>query len=492
MHIKPLTLALAGLAGSLALAGCDLDVPDLNNPGLDQLQTAPQRLDISTAASGLLVGNRQAKATTVGMVNQLGILGREAFDFDPSDSRFVAELLEGPLIKNSPFGGIFWAANYANIKLGNIMLHALDKVAEDDDHVAAGTGMTPAQKNGVRGFVHTIQAHDLWVVIMTHDSTGAPIDVDRDVDAPLAPFVSKTDVYKEIARLLDAAVGANELAGAGMAFSFTLPPGYAGFNTPPNFIKFNRALRARVAVYLKDYSGALTALAASFLDDDPANAAKTGFFTTGVTYSFSTTAGDTTNGLTSPVIYAHPKLETDAQKQTDGKTLDARFVAKTTAALDSMGKPAPGNTKIDTALSSLIKFKLYTAPTSTVPMIRNEELILLKAEALWFQTPSDPVGAMAELNLVRQNSGKLAVAPLATSDADFITALLYERRYSLMYEGGHRWIDLRRFGIDLPKDADKNSRNLHYPVPQAECDARGGSAAVPQCMIASTDPGPAT
>jgi hypothetical protein len=44
----------------------------------------------------------------------------------------------------------------------------------------------------------------------------------------------------------------------------------------------------------------------------------------------------------------------------------------------------------------------------------------------------------------------------------------------------------------LPTDADKNSQNLHYPVPQAECDARGGSAAVPQCMIASTDPGPAT
>ena len=489
MHIKPLTLALAGLTGSLALAACNLDVPDLNNPGLDQLQTSPQRNDINTAATGLLIGNRGGKANTVGLVNQLGIIGREAYDFDPSDSRFVAELLEGPLIKNSPFGGVFWAANYANIKLGNIVLHALDKVAEDDAHVAAGTGLSVAQKNGIRGFVHTIQAHDLLVVVVTHDSTGAPIDVDRDPDADLAPFVSKTEVYKEVARLLDSATGANELGGGGAAFSFTLPAGYAGFNTPANFLKFNRALRARVAIYLKDYPGALTALAASFLDDDPADLTMANFFSKGVFYSYSTTAGDATNGLTSTVIYAHPKLTTDAQMQAaDPTLLDARYVAKVTTA-KALGND-PGNTKIDTALASSIQFKLYTGPSDPVALIRNEELILLKAEALWFKTPSDPVGAMTELNLVRQNSGKLAAVAAATSDTDFVDKLLYERRYSLLYEGGHRWIDLRRFGRPLPKDAPNNSQNLHFPVPQAECDARGGTE--PACMIASTDAGPAT
>jgi hypothetical protein len=481
MHIKSLTVALAGIAGSLALAGCDLEVIDLNNPGLDTLETAPTKTSIGTAATGLVIGNRGGKANTVGLVNQCGILGREAFDFDTSDSRFVAELLEGPLIKNSPFGGVFWAANYANIRLGNVILHGAEKVP----NLPEPEDWTDENKKALAGFVHTIQALEFMIVIVTHDSTGAPIDVDHPIDAPLAPFVSKTDVYKEIARLLDAAVP--ELQAGGAAFTFALSPGFAGFNTPTNFIKFNRAIRARIAVYQKDYPAALKALAASFLDDDPADLATAGFFTKGVNYVYSTAAGDVTNGLTNPGIYAHPKLETEAQKQANN-ALDARFVAKTTPAVDSAGKPVPGNTKIDPALASVIKFKLYSSSSSSVPLIRNEELILLKAEALWFNGDHD--GATTALNLVRQNSGKLAALAVPADDADFVDKLLYERRYSLMYEGGHRWIDLRRFGRPLPKDADKNSQNLHFPVPQAECDARGGTE--PACAIASTDPGPAT
>jgi len=92
--MKMPSFALVGLAGiAVALSGCDLDIPDLNNPGLDQLENAPTAPSINTAATGLLVGNRTAKTATGGFVNQLGILGRESYDFDSADGRFVSELI---------------------------------------------------------------------------------------------------------------------------------------------------------------------------------------------------------------------------------------------------------------------------------------------------------------------------------------------------------------------------------------------------------------
>src|SRR5689334_10813708 len=113
---KSLTLVIGG-GVALAVAGFDLPDPNLNQPGLQQLQNTPTVVSINTAATGLLVGNRGAKSAPTGLVNQLGILGRESYDFDAADTRFVSELIQGNLSKASPFGGSFWAGNYANIKL---------------------------------------------------------------------------------------------------------------------------------------------------------------------------------------------------------------------------------------------------------------------------------------------------------------------------------------------------------------------------------------
>lgn len=500
MSIKNLAL-IAAVLGPLGLTACSLDIPDLNNPGLDQLETNPNRTIVNSAATGLLIGNRQAKATTTGFVNQLGILGRESYDFDPSDSRFTGELLQGSLSKTDAFGSVFWAVNYANIRLGHLILHSLDKVAD----------FTDAEKTAIRGFTHTIQALDLMVVILTHDVTGAVIDTDRPIDE-IAPFVPKEAVYAEIARLLD--LGQTELATvpSDTGFPFRLSPGFVGFDTPTDFIKFNRAIRARIAVYQKDYATALTVLTAltaldkSFLPDT--NDGTQVDFNKGVFYVYSLLTGDAVNALVNPAIGAHPALQTDAQRQeADSTHLDARYEAKVTPILDAKKLPTSLDGPALSGVSTTIKFKLYTSPISSIPVIRTEELLLLQAEALYFAPPPlrDRPRALAKLNIVRQGSGKLK--PLSLDDLDgvdnetaFTDALLYERRYSLMFEGGHRWIDLRRFGIKLPVDFDmdvkddagevkikKHVRNVHYPVPLAECDARPGE---PACAITSQQGGP--
>src|SRR5918912_1092553 len=87
----------------------------------------------------------------------------------------------------------------------------------------------------------------------------------------------------------------------------------------------------------------------------------------------------------------------------------------------------------------------YPSPNSPIPLIKNEELILLRAEANINLSNFGP--AVADIDLVRQASGGLAPYSGTVDQPSLINELLYNKRYSLMYEGGHSWIDYRRYGL---------------------------------------------
>ena len=446
---RPSSLAWLALAGAVALAGCDLDVEDLNNPGLDELSENPTPSGIAAACTGLIIGNRIGTAAANGYVAQLGILGREAYNFDAADPRFVGELLAGPLNPGSPFGGNFWAAPYANIRVAEIILDGVDQVAEFDGEPASA----------IKGFVHTIKALDLLRVITTRDTIGAVIATDTEGVNELGPIASKEETLDEIASLLDQ--GAEELAAGGEAFPFPLSSGYAGFDTPATFRTFNRGIRARVAAYQEDYDTVLTALEESFIDDTVTTVAG---LEVGVYHSYSTGSGDATNGLTNPNIYAHPSIVAD--KQDDDMRVDRKVV--------QVPEEEAGGAQ---GLTSDLKFTMYTSPEAPVPIIRNEELILLRAEAHWGLGDLDL--AIDDLNIVRTVSGGLPPLAGGLSAAEVEDEILYNRRYSLLFEGGHRWIDLRRFGRldELPIDLEGLVINSRYPIPAQECDGRPGEPA---------------
>jgi hypothetical protein len=121
-----------------------------------------------------------------------------------------------------------------------------------------------------------------------------------------------------------------------------------------------------------------------------------------------------------------------------------------------------------------LKFKLYANPTDPFPIIKNEELLLIRAEV---NLASD--AALADINLVRTVSGGLEPIALATWQAmtreQRITELLYNRRYSLLWEWGHRWVDMRRFGrLDQlvgPRGAGDRIFD-RVPFPEDECIMR--------------------
>jgi hypothetical protein len=448
------TISALILLTAVGVAGCDLDVPDLNNPGLDQLGEEPTPSSVAAACTGLLIGSRAGTASANGYVSQLGILGRESYNFDAADPRYVGELLAGPLQSGSPFGGNFWTAPYANLRLGAIVLEAVERVPEFAGEQAAA----------IRGFTLTIRALDLLRVITTRDTIGAVLEVNLPI-GELGPVADKDAVYDEIARSLDE--GAEELAAAGEAtFPFPLSSGFSGFDTPASFLLFNRALRARVAAYQEDYDTVLSALEDSFIDDTVTTVAG---LEVGVYHSYSTGSGDSTNGLTNPNIYAHPSIVADAEEG------DQRLARKIVQVPAEEAGGAQG-------LTSDLKFTMYASPAAPVPIIRNEELILLRAEASWAM--GDLAAAKMDLDLIRSVSGGLGPIPVGPSAAEIEDELLYNRRYSLLFEGGHRWIDLRRFDrIDeLPLDLPGHVRNVRYPLPTAECDGRPGE---PACGMSS-------
>ena len=109
---------------------------------------------------------------------------------------------------------------------------------------------------------------------------------------------------------------------------------------------------------------------------------------------------------------------------------------------------------------------VYTSGTAPIPIIRNEELILLYAEAkIATSAFSDAVVA---LNIIRTTHGLNTYSGALTKDA-LITEMLYQRRYSLFYEG-HRWIDMRRYNklSDLPIDRVNDDVWQLFPLPVSE------------------------
>lgn len=434
---------LALCLGALVVGACgDLNVPDLNNPSLELLQTAPTRSAVSSAATGLLIGHRVDVASSNGYVVMLGILGREAYNFDAADPRYITEMLAAPqLDPGSPrFGGNFWQQPYANIRNANLVLSAVEKVA----------GMSDAEKEATRGFAKTIQALDFMVLINTRDTNGLAVDVSGPI-TELGPIVTREEGFAHVVRLLDQAKA--HLQAGGDAFPFALSSGFKGFDTPATFLKFNRAVKARVDVYQRDWNQALADLNESFLD---VNAP----LSLGVYHVFGTGSGDTLSGLINPNIYVHPSIVTGAEKKPNND-LDDRVTRKVHAV-----KP---RTVQD--LTSSYMFSLYPTNTTPVPIIRNEELILLRAEANIGLGNLAP--AIDDINFIRVNSGGLPPRTDLTAD-NIIDELLKQREYSLLFEGGHRWIDARRYGrLDqLPRDLPTHSIHARFPIPVQETDAR--------------------
>ena len=447
------------LPGALlvAAAACNSDrlaIPNYNSPTVAGVATDPNGIQL--LVTGIQAGQRGEHAA---WISDAGVFGRESYNYFPTDGRTVSNYLIGVLnpqrIERAGFASGRWTGPYQNQK-------------NEVNLIAAANASTLAtdKKNGVIGFAKTMRAYDLYIIAASRDSLGGPTEIAADPSTP-APFVSRDSMYKAITGLLDE--GKTALLGAGTTFAFSLHAGFAGFNTPAGFLKFNRALKARVEVIRGSqgcgatcYNAALTALGESFVTAVGA-AGSQAQLDAGPMHLYSTAAGDGQNANSFAVrnfIFAHKSVLADAQKQADGVTLDDRVVRKVTALAVAVAPPNNIN------IAAEYRFLLYATPSSPASIIRNEELILLRAEANI--ATGNAASALADLNNIRAVSGKLPA--IATANLD---ALVYEKRMSTLFEG-LRWVDMRRWNrlAQLPIDKPGMFVAKVMPIPQAECDAR--------------------
>jgi len=420
------------LAASLSFTACKKDYGNLNNATVEDLSKNASQSELNNLVSGTESGMRNALNF---YLDDVSIIGRETYRFSGSEPRYVLDLLganSAQLTGDNFYISFPWAAKYKVVKNCNLLIQ-----------IAGNSSLiTDAQKKGYIGFARTIKAYQLLLNLNLTYTNGIRVNV-ADPNH-LGPIVDYNAGLTAITALLDSAK--NDLSTATVSFPLA---GFAGLDDAAGLTKFNRALAARVSLYQKNWQTALDDLNASFFR-------LTTNFNTGAYHMFGTGSGDQLNPVfipqnqTGEVRVAHPSYAADIATGDD--RINKTSLRTSPAALSG--------------LSSDRDVWLYTSSTAPVGIIRNEELILIYAEAN-IQLNNFVEGVKA-INVIRNGHGLGNYAGAVTQPA-LITEMLNQRRYSLFFEG-HRWIDLRRYDLlnTLPLDRPDDDVWSLFPLPVTE------------------------
>lgn len=468
------TLKCAAAAGlsALALAGCkdSTAVPDLNNPSVQSVGGALSKNNLQTLVTGIL--NQERNSIGAAFFVFPATLSRDVVRLDNSETRYVSETLELP-----PSPGGFLSGGlvpyYVAVRAENNLLDALPKATSE-----LSTGDTAA----VGGFVRTLKANDLYAVLATRDTLGIPVNVSDPTK--IAPILCKPKVLAALSAILD--TGYAELQNAQQkgttTFPVALPSGYTSiggdYSQIANLILFNRGLAGKIEVYrglggggAADFNAAVTDLNAALAGVTPSAAT----LAAGPYYQFSTASGETPNPLFDTRIHFQPSV---ADSILPGDKRASKIVTRS----------APATLAVDGVTFSTIYDPAVTVTSNSanqtrpIPILKNEELYLLRAQAEIGL--GDLASATADLNVVHTISGGLPPYAVFTDQTSAINALLYEKRYSLLTDGPQRLVDLRAYGrlnaTSFPPGTQlspfpNDPYNKVLPYPQTEIDARGGN-----------------
>nr|MBI1232552.1 RagB/SusD family nutrient uptake outer membrane protein [Cytophagales bacterium] len=448
IHSYIAALAIAGLV----TVGCNplqLDqIDDPNNPSVGSVSNNATRSQIQFVLTGLESIHR-GYVTNVSQA--WNTFGREIWYLNASDPRFQTDWLgqAGRVPDRNYFGfastgGNSYATPYRAILQANVLISA----AENTNSISA------QEKDALTGFAKMIQGYQFMIPANFVYDNGIRIDV-ADVLNP-GPYVPYAQAMDHARSLLLEADQSFSAAGSG-AFPLRLTPGFAQFNTIPALRQVNNAILARVNAYRKDWQGVLSALEDSFMDLD-------GDLSRGPAHPY-TGPPDAFNPLfyvldaaVNTIIVVHPSVLTDTIPG-DLRVKEKFFKRET-----------PVTVTTDAAGALIGTHQDLRWPTNTTPItfIKNEELILLKAEA--HANLNQATEAVEAINIIR-NAAEIGNYTGATTQEALIDEILFQRRYSLWAEPwGHRWIDARRYDRldEIPTSYDQGTIFRQFPHPQAE------------------------
>jgi len=440
MNFNKIKYSLLGVAACMLLAvtSCKIDdIPNPNGPTYGGFEEGATLADLKLLANGVQSAMRSDISYyfwTTSMV------GRDYYDLNGVDPRYTGELLgeQGAQLDDAGFLTTrVFSGRYRSIRNANLLITASTN---------SNASLSTEELNGFLGFAKTVKAHDLLIVLNHQYQNGIRVDV-ADPDN-LGPFGTYAEGLAAIADLLDKAK--TDLSAAGAEFLFDLTSGFAGFDTPAGMLTFNQALAARVALYQGDNAGALSKLGDSFMD-------LTGNYDNGVKLIWGTSGNDSPNPLF--YVYDQDYFMATPDFVANAEMGDLRFDQK----LDTI----PGTVTVG-GLTGKHQVQIFGSNVDPLPIIRNEELVLIYAEA---NIGSNNAAAQTALDDIRAAAG-LAPAVYPTTpptNAELVDQLIHERRYSLFAEG-HRWVDMRRWGKlgDIVVDRAGDIVHEQFPRPASE------------------------
>jgi starch-binding outer membrane protein, SusD/RagB family len=416
----------------LAFSSCEIEeIVDPNNPSVGSAISNASFAEMQFLITGLESRHRSYFGNAAQM---FGSFGREVWPYFASDPRFIGDWLDmgGDGTYSDFFGsGGTYATPYLAVKQANIVIQA----AENSTKISA------QQVSAAKGIAKTIKGYQLLWPLMQQWNNGIRIEVEDPLNpGPRVGIDNPTEALQAIQGILNE--GLSDLQAAGGTLGFKLSVGFSGFDTPAGFAQVNRAIAARVALYAKDYAGALNALNGSFIDLN-VDATSTAKMQRGPAHVYGQPP-DGENPLFQPfdrptaaILICHPAWIEDALPN------DARLNKVRQLVTNKITNSGLRNANGELLVGEYQDVR-WSDNGADIPFIRNEELILIYAEAQLFS--NNTTEAVRAINIVRNTWGVGNYDAAGKSQDDILEEILFQRRYSLWNEGGHRWIDLRRTG----------------------------------------------
>ena len=505
------------IAGTVLLAACTESViPDYNNQTEAEFAVIQNQTQLQQLTVGILDVDRQVHDFQI-LFDET--IARDIFRFDNPEPRYISEPL-GPtemsptvFVGQSVFNGPYRAIRTAQ-NLITASEAAPDILPAGTENVEYGA----EDKAATRGYAQTIKALSYMRLIEQRDTLGIAI---YTTPTSLNPIECKENVLEYIAAVLDS--GYEDLTAGAAEFRFDLPGGFEGFDSPETFAQFNRALKAKIAYYqafdLYNRTGGadpgastagtidaaaiaegLEALGESFYNNGTSDEL-------GVFHTYSAASGDYLNPNYNQAVY---RINSRVVRESEGATFQRVGEDTLYYFVDTVAITLPNGTpsvRYDTTFTvpdqrirnkvqlaykasdclalrdvqSCLIDKVNASNTHPLPIIRNDELGLIKAQLLWgsgqYQQALDIVNAfrgaaglpgtltLASFGDISSRAGREAL----------MKEILRQKRNQLLFESAARFVDFRMFGFlaDLGKERGNNPIPV-FPFPNAEILARGG------------------
>jgi starch-binding outer membrane protein, SusD/RagB family len=463
---------LGTLLGALVVCGAACSEP-LSSPSQDAL-VAGSAQPVQNLVTGILATDR-GQGSAFSYILYPETMARNTARIDPNEPRYINELIAVPIDNTDFIGTSGWTAGYQTARASDQLL------------TGATLGALPAgDQSAVRGLVQTIKALDYIRNIQLRDSLGGPIQSNNA--SAIDPWRTKGALLAYVAAVLDSGYANLTAAGVDATEPLTLPSGYktnGDYTQTANLALFNRGLAGEVAVMrgfdrqtpcASCFAAAVTAFNVALASGGASPT--TAQLAQGPYYEYNPAAPES---FSNPLVDNHIFLTTNFVNSIQAGDLRASKIAKAAAASATVS-----------GLQLTMRDPI-TDPSNTGnlvrpnPIRRNADFYLMRAQAK--AETGDLAGATADVNAVHVAEGGLAALPTFASVAAARQGILYEMRYSLVYEGPFHLQALREYALltkayvtqagmpALSSDPTHANDPLQtaIPIPIAEVAARNGN-----------------